>query len=344
MPCQRPQNALRDAEADSGRAQAQAMGLLFDGLPVTAADALTLLSRHELRRLAAQGAVRRIFHGVYVDAQVEDTLALRAAAAALVVPPGSILARQDAAMVWGVPRQEAGADRRRHSTTILRPEEATGLRRAGVLGRVAVLPEDDVVSVGDLQLTSPARTLLDLARWLERPDALAYADAFRRATQVEPDELHDGLDRLVGFARVAQAREIVALSDPKAESAGESWMRLRWMDARLPPLSLQHLVEDSHRIAWLDGALRERRFGLEYDGIEYHGLEQAEHDAQRRAWLAGLGWRVLAVRKAHVLGRTFGFEEAICLATGLQPRLVPWERRRRTYRGQSPADPAAISA
>lgn len=203
MPCQRPQNALRDAEADSGRAQAQAMGLLFDGLPVTAADALTLLSRHELRRLAAQGAVRRIFHGVYVDAQVEDTLALRAAAAALVVPPGSILARQDAAMVWGVPRQEAGADRRRHSTT-LRPEEATGLRRAGVLGRVAVLPEDDVVSVGDLQLTSPARTLLDLARWLERPDALAYADALRRATQVEPDELHDGLDRLVGFARVAQ--------------------------------------------------------------------------------------------------------------------------------------------
>jgi very-short-patch-repair endonuclease len=300
--------------------------------------------RHELRGLVAQGDLRRIFHGVYVDARAEDTLDLRACAAALAVPEGSVLARQDAALVWGVPRQEPGADRRRHSLTILRPEEATGLRRSGVLGRVAVLPEQDVVSIGGLRLTSAARTLLDLARWLERPDALAYADALRRATQVGPDELHDGLDRLVGFAWVAQAREIVALSDPRAESAGESWMRLRWVDARLPPLSLQHLVEDGQRIAWLDGALSDRRFGLEYDGIEFHGLEQAAHDAERRTWLANVGWKVLAVRKAHVLGRTFGFEEAICLATGLQPRLVPWEQRRRTYRRRCLSDALTISA
>lgn len=320
------------------------MGLLFDGHPVTSAVALADVSRSELRRLVSQGQMRRLFHGVYVDAVVPDSLDLRAAAASLVVPEGSVLARQDAATVWGVARQEPGADRRRHELALLRTEDRTGLRRGGVLGRVAVLPDDDVVSIGPLRLTSPARTLLDLARWLERPDALAYADALRRATGVENDDLQEGLDRLLGFAWVAQAREIVALSDARAESAGESWMRLRWLDARLPPLELQHLVEDGGRLAWLDGALPARRFGLEYDGVAFHGLDQREHDLERRGWLGACGWKVLAVGKAHVLGRTFGFEEAICLATGLQPQLVPWERRRRTYRNRSTLSPLTISA
>lgn len=115
-------------------------------------------------------------------------------------------------------------------------------------------------------------------------------------------------------------------------------MRLRWVDAGLPHLSMQvALVDDRHEMMRLDSELEELTFGLEYDGEEWHGPEQAEHDAARRrlAWQRW-GWDVLAVGKEHVLGRSHAFEELIARRTGLVPRPQPWAARRKARWGRIP--------
>jgi hypothetical protein len=87
---------------------------------------------------------------------------------------------------------------------------------------------------GVVDVTVPSRTTADQLRLLRRPDALAAADAMRRATGVGEDAVAEVLDRFRGQRGVVQARELLALSDPRAESPQESRTRLRCVDAGFP--------------------------------------------------------------------------------------------------------------
>jgi len=50
--------------------------------------------------------------------------------------------------------------------------------------------------------------------------------------------------------------------------------------------------------------LEERRFGAEYDGEEFHGEEDREHDEARREWLRRHhGWIIVVARRDNVFGR-----------------------------------------
>ena len=291
------------------------------------------LTPQRVRTLVGRGRLRRVLQGVYVDARAPDTVDARAGAAALVVPPGHVLGRMAAAWVFGVPPLLPGAHLKPPPLDMLGPAGTSALRRDGVRGRVAVLPDEDVTVIGQVRLTVPARTTLDLARELERPHGLAYVDAMLRAEVVSPESLRAGLERLGGFPWVEQARELVALGDPRAESPGESWMRLRWLDAGLPEPDLQIPALLNGRVfARIDAGVEKRRFGFEYDGEEFHGPEQQAFDAARREWLRReRGWRMLAFGKGETLGRGVAFEAAIAEVFGLEPQVVPWELRRRTY-------------
>src|SRR5881396_1168047 len=60
------------------------------------------ISRQRLRRLLAQGQVRKVLRGVYQSVEAPDTIASRAAAAALVMPPFAIVCDRTAAWIHGV--------------------------------------------------------------------------------------------------------------------------------------------------------------------------------------------------------------------------------------------------
>lgn len=306
---------------------------LFDGRPVTArAATLAGVPRRRFLQLVADGSLRSPVYGVYVDAAVPDSIDLRAAAVGLVIPADAVLAGVTAAWVLGVPPLLPGAHETPPPIDVLRPPGTAPVRRRGFRGRVARLPHSDIVEIGGVRLTNALRTTLDLARFLDRPDGLAYVDAMLRAELVGAEELAAGVDALTGRSWVEQARELVGLGDARAESPGESWMRLRWVDAGLPALDLQIPVRHGGVVAArLDAGLPDRRFGLEYDGLDWHGPERQRHDEERREWLRGQGWDVLVVGREHVLGRGFDFEAAVAERTGLQPELVPWELRRRSY-------------
>lgn len=83
------------------------VGLLNEAMPFRYDEIGSLgLTRRGLRTALHRGDVRRACRGAYVDARVPDSLAVRTAALALVVPAGVAVAGGTAAWLHGVPPVE----------------------------------------------------------------------------------------------------------------------------------------------------------------------------------------------------------------------------------------------
>ncbi|HWJ83116.1 MAG TPA: type IV toxin-antitoxin system AbiEi family antitoxin domain-containing protein [Nocardioides sp.] len=275
-------------------------------VPFTAASAAELgISRHTLRRMLREGLVRRITKSVYVDSSLPDTVELRAQALALVVRPHQVVCDRTAAWLWGIdvlPWSD-------HDVLPAVETAATGggspCTRAAADGHTRQLADSDTTTLAGLKVTTPLRTALDLACVLERRDALAALDAFRREHGLTSQQLVIGVVRFAKRRGVVQARELIPLSDPRSESVRETWTRLAIIDAGLPAPDLQVWIEvDGVRIYRLDLAYPRHRVAVEYDGWEAHERteEQRRHDQGRRAWLRRHGWTVIVVRNGDFTG------------------------------------------
>ncbi|MGA8211755.1 MAG: DUF559 domain-containing protein [Nocardioidaceae bacterium] len=274
--------------------------LVLPDAPFTRATAVAAgVSPGRLRVLLHDRSVRRVLLGVYVRNDRPDSLELRAAAAALVLPPFAVLCDRTAAWLLGVDTFDV------RELEILPPLETFSLRhhtrtrRAGCAGGVRDLAVDDVQTIGGVLVTTPLRTALDLACRLRRGDALAALDAFMRDHDLSHDQLRRELTRWYRRRGVVQARQLVPLGSPLAESPGESWTRMAMIDRGLPPPRLQHWVLDGdHETFRLDLAYPRHRVAVEYDGREFHeDALRREHDRRRRRWLADRGWTVVVVTK-----------------------------------------------
>ena len=162
--------------------------------------------------------------------------------------------------------------------------------------------------------------------------ALAPIDGFLRLG-VDPVLLALQVPRFKGFRGVRQLRVLVPLGSPRAESPGESALRLHWYDAGLPRPEVQFWVYDDGggELYRLDLALPELRYAAEYDGEEFHTADDDRaHDEQRRDWLdIHRHWTVDVFTKHDVYGPTGA--AATRLAQGLvQARKshVIWTPRR----------------
>ncbi len=259
----------------------------------------TGISRKRLDQLLDAGEVRRVLRGVYVAGVVPDTTAIRAASAALVLRPFVVVCDRTAAWLHGVDTFDF------YELEILPPLETSALRgcsrprRTGCRPGVRDLSPEDVMRVGDVSVTTPLRTALDLACSLSSRDALAALDAFMRHHDVTRSQLRGGLVRYFRRRGVVQARRLVALADARAESPGESWTRLVMVDAGLPVPELQCWVRHEGRDLFrLDLAYPKHRIAIEYDGRQFHeSAEQRAHDLARRTWLREHGWTVIVVTR-----------------------------------------------
>jgi len=136
-----------------------------------------------------------------------------------------------------------------------------------------------------------------------------------------PDELASELPRWTGRRNIARAAEVISLAEPKAESPGESRLRLRIVDAGFPrPEPQIEFFEGGVLVYRLDLGIQALRRGMEYDGE--HQEEQVEYDARRREWLGRRGWEYLSFDKGHVLRADFALE----LAVGELLGITPWRR------------------
>jgi len=268
------------------------------------AMAETLTSRN-LATLVDRGYLQRPVQGVYLAAQAGDSPALRAQCIALVVPEGAVVCDRHAGWLLGAemilaPNEHLAL----RPITVFRPSGRGRLRNGLVDSGERNLAPSDVVEVNGIPVTAPLRTACDLGRTRFPEQAIAALDAMLRLGTFDRDELLHATQRFRGMRWVTTLRLIAPLADPRSESPGESVLRLRWIEAALPPATPQHEV-------WLDGRLRavldlaepELRYAAEYDGAEWHSSEtQVAHDTERRQDLTDADWIIDAFRGEHVFG------------------------------------------
>lgn len=302
----RPQAPLTGAAAPPGWPDS-ARVLTAEDLPIVpfaARDLPEAVTRKAVERALDHGVVRRVLRGVYVRADLPDTVELRARAAGLVMSPHAVLVDRSAAWLHGVDVLAW------HEQERLPPLESFVLRghgrpqRAGVFGGVRDLSPDDIVRVGGVAATGPTRTALDLACCLPPRDALAALDQFLHQRLVEKVDLRRLLPRFVRRRGVVQARWLVDLADAAAESQPESWSRFEIVRNGLPAPTLQHWVEIAGVTAYrLDLAYPLHRVAIEYDGAAYHSSPaDRARDERRRTRLRELGWIVIVLTREDFVG------------------------------------------
>ncbi len=274
--------------------------------PLTRAQVCALgVTKWQLHQLVCAGLVRRVLTDVYVSADEPDTLELRARAAALVLRAYAVMVDRTAAWLWGVDTLNPWEVASVPPLEVYVLRGRTRVRRTDVLGGERDLWPSDIVEIEGVRVTTPLRTALDLACRLPRYQALATLDAFARAHGLTPRQMSLELARRYrGRRGVVQARELVQLVDPRAESTGESFTRLAIRDEGLPAPDLQLWLYDGHVPVWrLDLAYARLKICVEYDGVAFHSSdEQREHDRRRRRWLRDRGWWVIVVTRNSFSG------------------------------------------
>lgn len=268
--------------------------------PFTTATAMALgHDRTTLARLVEQGALRRPFTGVYVHHSLPDAIELRIRAARLVMAADMVLCDRTAAWVWGVDTFAYAELDGPMPLECYSPRFRRSSERCGVVGGSRDLAEEDWCTVGGVRVTSPLRTALDLGCNLRRRDALAAMDALARGHGFTAADLARALPRFRRRRGVVQARQLVPLVDPRAESAPESWMR-EVIDANgLVMPEPQHWILVAGVPTYrLDLAYVKAKIAIEYDGEEFHSSPaDRSRDTARRDWLRRHGWHVIVLTK-----------------------------------------------
>jgi hypothetical protein len=274
--------------------------------PLTRAQLSRLgISKWQLHQLLRAGILRRALTEVYVPAQVPDTIELRARAASLVLPRHAVMVDGTAAWLWGIDLVSRPGTMTVSLLEIFVLRGHTRVRRNEASGGERDLLPREVVEIEGVRVTTPLRTALDLACSLSRFEALAMLDALARTHRFTSRQLTlELVRRYRGRRGVVQARELVQLVTPLAESTGESFTRLVIHDEGLPlPQPQCWVYDDGVPVYRLDLAYEGLKICIEYDGEEFHSSEkQKKRDRRRRTWLREHGWWVIVVTKHSFKG------------------------------------------
>jgi very-short-patch-repair endonuclease len=213
------------------------------------------LSHDAVAQRVKRGWLRRLHRGVYLVGPLEVPLS-RSMAATLAAGPGALLSHHPAAVLWGLrqPRDEP-----RHVTVIARDMRSDEIS----VHRITHLHPQDATRKHGIPVTSPARTLLDLAATLPQRD----------------------LDRATEEAQVQRRVSTHLLELLRA--------------ARLPGPETNVRI-GGHEV---DFVWRTRRLVVEIDGYAFHSSRRSfERDRRRDRELQGAGYGVLRITWRELTG------------------------------------------
>ncbi|MDO3635459.1 type IV toxin-antitoxin system AbiEi family antitoxin [Mycolicibacterium arseniciresistens] len=229
---------------------------------------------------------------VYVAKGAEPTLWSNTVAAWLWTERRSVIAGRAAAALHGARWVDA--------STPIEVIAAHGRPRPGVIVREERLGADEVARVGELPVTTPARTAFDLARHLPRDRAVQHLDALAAATGVTAADALVLAERYRGARGTRRARVALHLMDGGAQSPRETSLRLLLIDAGLPAPRTQIRVADGHREAFIDMGYDEPMVGLDYEGAHHATIRgQYVYDIGRAEFIERQGWIDLRVVAEH---------------------------------------------
>lgn len=201
-------------------------------------------SKAAVRQRLSTGEWIALRTGVYVArstlAHAPDCYqhALHVAALLAVLRCDAIAASMSAARTWGLDVIGAWPA----ELTLATGPETSYKRRDGYVLRPTRALDDHRARRYGVPVTSPARTVVDLARTLPTLDAVVVADSALRQRLVTPSELNDVLAECRGWRGVRRASEVLPFADARAESALESVSRVAMHRHGLPMPRMQVVI------------------------------------------------------------------------------------------------------
>ncbi len=254
-----------------------------------------------LRAWARVGGIRQVRPGVWVPAGVPPSERLDAMAAVLRQGDGATLALSSAGWVWDVP----GHDLAPISLLRARPDRRRRHQRRAHTS--TALHGDDVTTRGGLPVTTPTRTIFDLAGRQHPERTRRDLNNLMARGLVRLEQLEAQLDRLAcrGRPGIAVMRErIVALREGEAptESSLELTCREILHTAGFRDLEQQvRLGDDEGFIARVDFVQRSLRIAIEVDSDRFHGgLLDRMLDEAKTARLEAAGWLVVRITEREI--------------------------------------------
>jgi very-short-patch-repair endonuclease len=160
-------------------------------------------SRHWIDHRIAAGRLHPLRHGVYAVGRPHVTPYGRWMAAVLACGPTAVLSHDSAAALWGIRR--GGANR--FEVSVL-SERKRGPKGIAVHRRPGLRP-DEVTRSHGIPVTTPIRTLIDIAVRLDREPLEAAINEADKLDLCDPEELRSALDGVAGQLGVRALRTVL---------------------------------------------------------------------------------------------------------------------------------------
>jgi very-short-patch-repair endonuclease len=257
------------------------------GVVATRQLATLELSQRAVSHRAAAGRLHRVHRGVYAVGHPVLTVNGRRMAAVLAAGPGAVLSHASAAALWEI--------RPTSATRIDVTVRSVGgrARRPGLrIHRTPTLHDDEITEHRAIRVTTPVRTLLDLA------SSLPGRALERALDQAEIHDLYD-LASLDAIARAHHGERGAGRLRQALDADGEPTLTDSELEELMLALCHEHHLEQPTPQAWVAGLrvdflFAASRLVVETDGYRYHRTRRAfERDRERDAILARAGYRTL---------------------------------------------------
>jgi hypothetical protein len=242
----------------------------------------------QARRPARDRALTRLRRGAYVDTELwgrsrpAEKYRLKVLSTLAAMRSPSVLSHESAAVMHGLP-----VIGRWPSRVHVVEEARSGGRSSALIVRHGVKQLPGIIVLGDIAVTSVARTVIDLARTRPFASALATADHALASGLCTIDDLRAEVD-LAGTGRGSRsARYVVERANGLAQSVGESLSRARMYELRLPvPVLQQEFFDDDGLVGRVDFWWETLRLIGEFDGrTKYRANSDANLPPEEVVWL-----------------------------------------------------------
>lgn len=201
-----------------------------------------------------------VWRGVYAVGRPGLTREARWMAAVMACGDGAVASHACAGAIWEVVEAESG------SIEVTVPARSR-VRKRGIRAYRRDLDDAEITTHLEIPVTTPVRTLIDLATVLDRDKLETAVNEADKRDLADPETLRTALDGYAGRPGVATLRELL---DRRTFTLTDSELERRFLPiaraAGLPPPLTQHRVNGSKvDFFWPDLGLV-----VETDGLRYH--------------------------------------------------------------------------
>ncbi len=255
------------------------------------------------RQVRGRAASYRLSCNVYATRGEEFTATERTIAIARTMP-GCVLTSVTAAQLLGMRLPYRLLEEQ--TTYVLTHKYQERIRRQQVKASKSVAREDEILVTSECLITTPLRTLLELAQLLSVDELTCVIDGLlvfhehrygQRTPLFTREQISDYLSTRPGKRGVAQCKKALLQAVSGSDSWKESELRLLLEKYGVRGLRANEPVLDASGRILFEPDLGdfERQICVQYEGVHHGGHEQVRSDVRRQRRTAQAGWREVRV-------------------------------------------------